>query len=38
MNDEKDPALDLTPLENMIRKSEIVIFMLTLLKKLKIEN
>ena len=32
-----DPAVGLTPLENMLRKAEIVEFMLTTVKKLKVD-
>ena len=33
----EDPSLGLTPLENMNRKAEIAEFMLTMLKRLKVD-
>ena len=34
----KDPSVGLTPLENMLRKAEIVEFMLTMTKRLKVDH
>ena len=35
---QEDPSLHITPLENMLRKAEIVEFMLDMIKKLKVDH